>query len=125
MNSGSYRAPDADRDQVAEVLHTAYAEGRITLDEHDERTPGAAAGQDVRRPDRADPRLPRGVTIVDEVTNVMGETTIKGVGEPDPTMPTIVLRGTNIMSDITVRGPKDTSKRSWWRRVRSRDPRLP
>ena len=38
MTSGSYRASDADRDQVAEVLHTAYAEGRITLEEHDERT---------------------------------------------------------------------------------------
>ena len=29
---------DADRDVVAEVLHAAYAEGRITLAEHEERT---------------------------------------------------------------------------------------
>lgn len=38
MNPGQLRVCDADRDQVAELLHTAYAEGRITRDEHDERT---------------------------------------------------------------------------------------
>lgn len=32
------RCADSDRQLVAEVLSTAYAEGRITLDEHDERT---------------------------------------------------------------------------------------
>lgn len=31
------RASDADRQQVADVLSAAYAEGRLTLDEHDER----------------------------------------------------------------------------------------
>lgn len=41
MNPGQLRVSDADRDSVTEVLHTAYAEGRITLDEHAERT-GAA-----------------------------------------------------------------------------------
>jgi Domain of unknown function (DUF1707) len=34
---GNLRASDADRDQVAAVLSTAYAEGRLTRDEHDER----------------------------------------------------------------------------------------
>jgi hypothetical protein len=34
---GNLRASDADRDQVANVLSTAYAEGRLTRDEHDER----------------------------------------------------------------------------------------
>jgi Domain of unknown function (DUF1707) len=34
---GNLRASDADRDQVATVLSTAYAEGRLTLQEHDER----------------------------------------------------------------------------------------
>lgn len=33
----SLRASDADRDQVATLLSHAYAEGRITHDEHDER----------------------------------------------------------------------------------------
>lgn len=41
MNPGELRVSDADRDSVTEVLQTAYAEGRITLDEHAERT-GAA-----------------------------------------------------------------------------------
>lgn len=34
---GNLRASDADRDAVATVLSTAFAEGRITRDEHDER----------------------------------------------------------------------------------------
>jgi hypothetical protein len=34
---GDLRASDADRDQVATVLSTAYAEGRLTREEHDER----------------------------------------------------------------------------------------
>jgi hypothetical protein len=34
---GNLRASDADRDQVAILLSTAYAEGRLTRDEHDER----------------------------------------------------------------------------------------
>jgi len=34
---GNLRASDADRDTVTTVLTTAYAEGRITREEHDER----------------------------------------------------------------------------------------
>ena len=34
---GSLRASDADRDQVAALLGAAYAEGRLTHEEHDER----------------------------------------------------------------------------------------
>ena len=34
---GKLRASDADREQVATLLSTAYAEGRLTRDEHDER----------------------------------------------------------------------------------------
>jgi hypothetical protein len=41
MNPGQLRVSDADRDQVTELLHTAYAEGRIDLDEHAERTSAA------------------------------------------------------------------------------------
>jgi hypothetical protein len=59
-------------------------------------------------------RVPLGVTIVDEVTNVMGDTSVKDIGEPDPAMPTIVLKGTNIMGDIKVRGPKKPSR---WRKA--------
>lgn len=35
--AGGLRASDADRDHVATVLSTAYAEGRLSRDEHDER----------------------------------------------------------------------------------------
>lgn len=34
---GNLRASDTDRDQVVTLLSTAYAEGRLTKDEHDER----------------------------------------------------------------------------------------
>ncbi|WP_204910800.1 DUF1707 domain-containing protein [Microlunatus spumicola] len=34
---GSLRASDGDRDQVASLLDAAYAEGRLTHEEHDER----------------------------------------------------------------------------------------
>jgi hypothetical protein len=34
---GNLRASDQDREQVVTVLSTAYAEGRLTRDEHDER----------------------------------------------------------------------------------------
>lgn len=202
MTPGGYRASDADRDQVVEVLHTAYAEGRITVDEHAERTEAAlqartfddllsltadlvpeqslpvhavsTAGRQLVVSEGADPdsdkmstvmstikrdgswrvrahsitnnvmgdikldlteatfdasvveitgtqlmgslllRVPSGVKVVDEVTNVLGETSIKDLGEPDPTMPTIVLKGTNILSEIKVRGPKKPSR---WRRA--------
>jgi len=35
---GHLRASDSDRDQVSAVLSTAFAEGRLTREEHDERT---------------------------------------------------------------------------------------
>jgi Domain of unknown function (DUF1707) len=37
ISGGHLRASDADREQVATVLSTAYAEGRLTREEHDER----------------------------------------------------------------------------------------
>jgi hypothetical protein len=42
---GNLRASDADRDQVATVLSTAYAEGRLTREEHDERLDKAMAAR--------------------------------------------------------------------------------
>lgn len=38
---GSIRASDSDRENVAEILRVAYADGRLTLDEFDERTTAA------------------------------------------------------------------------------------
>ncbi len=37
VTGGHLRASDADRDQVAEVLSTAFVEGRLSREEHDER----------------------------------------------------------------------------------------
>ena len=37
VSGGNLRASDADREQVATVLSTAYAEGRLTREEHDDR----------------------------------------------------------------------------------------
>ena len=34
---GNLRASDADRERVATLLNAAYAEGRLSRDEHDER----------------------------------------------------------------------------------------
>ncbi|MDN5762457.1 MAG: DUF1707 domain-containing protein [Microlunatus sp.] len=203
MTPGSYRAADADRDQVAEVLNSAYAEGRITLEEHHERTQaaleartfddltalttdlvptqalplhpsapdqrlvvpeGAVTDSDrmstvmstIRREGRWRVRthsvannvmgdikldltqatfdapvvevtgtqlmgnmvirVPEGVTVRNEVTDVLADTSISDIGEPDPSMPTLVLKGTNIMGDIKVRGPK---KRLRWRKARN------
>ena len=45
------RASDAERDQAAEILRAAYAEGRLTRAELDERTGAAYAAKT-----RADPR---------------------------------------------------------------------
>ena len=194
MTGGEIRASDADRDQVAEVLHSAYAEGRITAEEHVERTaallrsrtfddlagltadlipaalavPGSGSSAvsaqaeptrltavlaSAKRigPWRVPPsttanvvlgdvlidlteatfessevevscaqllgstkiRVPVGTTVKLEAANILGDSSVKDVGPPDPSMPTVVIRGFNIMGDIQVRGPK---KPPPWRR---------
>ncbi|MGI8457641.1 MAG: DUF1707 SHOCT-like domain-containing protein [Propionibacteriaceae bacterium] len=42
---GNLRASDADRDQVIQVLSTAYADGRLTREEHDERLEAVMAAK--------------------------------------------------------------------------------
>jgi Domain of unknown function (DUF1707) len=191
MNSGQFRVSDADRDQVAEVLHAAYAEGRISLDEHAERTSAAlqartfddltvltadlvpaeprpalslvpGTGEPERitalltESKRKGPlpvernlqvnvalgsalldlteatfttrevdinctqfmgsitiRVRPGTSVRLEAANVLGDSSVKGVGEPSNAEPTIVVRGTNILGEINVRGPK---KAAMWRR---------
>ena len=44
---------------------------------------------------------------------MLGDSSVKHIGEPDNGEPTIVVRGTNILGEISVRGPK---KASMWRR---------
>ncbi|GHI05256.1 hypothetical protein Scel_35770 [Streptomyces cellostaticus] len=41
------RASDADRDRVADILHEALAEGRLTADEHAERVEGVLSAKTV------------------------------------------------------------------------------
>ena len=200
--NGNLRASDADRDAVAEVLHAAYAEGRLTIDEHADRVSAVLAAKTfaelapvtedlvVTRPaelvakanqssviveagatgdvdamnvfmstvNRTGPwrmrthstsnnfmgtvkldlteatfdapvveirttivmgtlllRVPLGTRIKDEATNMMSATTIKEIGEPDESMPLIVIRGNNFMGDIKVRGPR--KKSSSWRKA--------
>lgn len=196
MSAGHIRASDSDRDQVAEVLHTAYAEGRISLDEHEERVSAALAARTFAdltvltadlvpveaparpqlslvpaaadEPDRVTAvfaesnrkgpwsvhkityasvllgsvtldlteatfpartievnctqllgqitiRVPLGTTVRLETANVLGEASVKHIGLPDPTRPTVVVRGTNILGEVAVRGPKRPS--IWRRRV--------
>lgn len=193
MTGGSLRASDADRDKVAELLHAAYAEGRITTDEHDDRVQATIQAKTFDElmpltadliptvapeqatwpaaplvpggPDETDRmtavlseikrvgpwrirrhtstsifmgsvdldlteatfealeveidvtqflgsvtlRVPRGVTVRDETARVLADTSIKGIGDPDPTFPIVVLRGTNVLGEIKVRGPRKPS----------------
>ncbi len=183
MNGEGLRASDGDRDQVAELLHAAYAEGRITRDEHEQRLTAAleartfdqlgaltadlvpavpahlSVAPSVDEPDRLTAmlatskrdgpwqvrrttyansilgsvkidltqaafstrevrinctqfmgetviRVPVGTQVRLEVTNVLGDSSVKGIGDPDPALPTVVVSGTNVLGDISVRGPK-------------------
>jgi hypothetical protein len=45
MSDGSIRASDDDRERVVAVLREAYSEGRLTLDEFEERTSVAYAAR--------------------------------------------------------------------------------
>ena len=51
-------------------------------------------------------RLPDGVAVRDEISTVLGETTVRNLGRADPGQPTVVLRGTNLLGEIKVRGPR-------------------
>jgi hypothetical protein len=198
MSTEGLRASDADRDLVVNILHTAYAEGRITTEEHTERLeatiraktfdelrpitadlvpttlpapaqprPAAVASSSEAETDRMTAalstvkregpwrvrrrsfanvflgsveldltqatfdvqvvevnvtqfmgtvflRVPVGTTVRDETANVLAETSIKGIGTPDPSFPVVVLRGTNVLGEIKVRGPK---KPPMWKRA--------
>jgi hypothetical protein len=190
--SGQLRASDADRDKVTELLHIAYAEGRISYDEHSERTEAALTARTFddlasltadlvpapptppalvpvtarSEPDRvtamlADTkrvglwsvpptiqvkvllgsaivdlteatftsrrveinctqfmggiviRVPPGTTVRVEAANVLADSSVKYIGDPEDPQPTVVVRGTNILGDISVRGPK---RASIWKR---------
>ena len=109
--NGQWRASDADRDQVAEVLHTAYAEGRISYDEHSERTSAALTARTfdelagltadlvpappkpalVAVPDRTEP---------DRVTAMLAETKRVGRWSAPPVINVNVILGSAVV-DLT------------------------
>lgn len=45
MMDDSLRAADRDRDEVAEILREQYAQGRLTMEEFDERSTAAAGAK--------------------------------------------------------------------------------
>jgi Domain of unknown function (DUF1707)/Pentapeptide repeats (8 copies) len=45
VSDGGMRASDSDREKVVEILGAAYTEGRLTLDEFDDRTTTAYAAK--------------------------------------------------------------------------------
>ena len=45
VREGETRASDADRDAAADLLNEAFAEGRLTADEHDQRLSAAYAAR--------------------------------------------------------------------------------
>jgi Domain of unknown function (DUF1707)/Cell wall-active antibiotics response 4TMS YvqF len=82
------RASDADRDRTVDVLATASAEGRLSLEEYSERSEGALAARtlgDLARltadlPAVSQPVAPAGgaVTVPEEITAVLGNESRKG-----------------------------------------------
>jgi len=55
---GKMRAADVDRDRVAEILSTAYTEGRLSRDEYDARLDSALAARTYAELDRIVTDLP-------------------------------------------------------------------
>jgi hypothetical protein len=89
VNTGSerakpeVRASDADRDQALEVLATASAEGRLTLDEYSQRSESALVARtlgDLVGLTEDLPAAPPGdaVAAPDEITAILGNESRKG-----------------------------------------------
>ena len=188
---GHLRASDSDRDQVAAVLSTAFAEGRLSREEHEERLDQlvraktfddlvhltrdlVVASSPVPVADRAtsstvgstgdgvdrmvavfsgaerkgrwrvrrqletyavfggvdldlreavfespvveisgiwcfgglDIKVPEGVEVRNEVMGIFGGSDVKGVGDPQPGAPVLVLKGVALFGGVSVKGPK-------------------
>lgn len=65
VSDGGMRASDRDREKVVEVLRDAYTEGRLTLDEFDDRTTAAYAAKTWGDLLDLTSDLPSGVNLVD------------------------------------------------------------
>jgi Domain of unknown function (DUF1707) len=84
MTNGSMRASDNDRESVVSVLRDAYAEGRLTLDEFDERTAAAYAAKTWGELRELTEDLP-----VQPVLSAPGATSQPDRGAPFPPMSTV------------------------------------
>ncbi|HYP46650.1 MAG TPA: DUF1707 domain-containing protein [Propionibacteriaceae bacterium] len=100
MNDDALRASDADRDQVTELLHAAYAQGRITDEEHTERLLAALRAKTFGelRPLTAD-LLPQAPSIAGAGVPVATS------GEPD--------RMTSVLTEVKRHGPWRVRRRSY------------
>jgi len=58
LREGETRASDADRDAAASLLNEAFAEGRLTADEHDQRLSAAYAARSWQQLHRLTADLP-------------------------------------------------------------------
>jgi hypothetical protein len=100
------RAADADRDRVAEILGTAFTEGRLSKDEYDDRLAAAFAARTYADLDRLVADLPRqapvarpgsdpAVSSVDKTNGLAMASFACGLGQfligPLATIPAIVL----------------------------------
>jgi uncharacterized membrane protein len=61
---GNIRASDADRDRVAEILGAAYADGRLSKDEYDDRLAAGFSARTYADLDRLVADLPRAAPVV-------------------------------------------------------------
>jgi len=103
------RASHADRDAVAERLREAAADGRLTLDELDERLGGASGARTYAELDRLTADLPDpgpATAVVPRPTAIALEQR-DTAGDPPPDAPVVKVRGLALMGGIdAVRRPR-------------------
>lgn len=105
----SLRCADSDRQLVADVLNTAYAEGRLTLEEHDERTTAVWSARTFGELDQltldlvgARPSAP----AVPQPTNDRGPLVLANPGSTDQWTS---IMGTNRVQGTSARLPQEST----------------
>lgn len=97
------RCSDSDRQLVTEVLNTAYADGRITLGEHDERVDQAHAARTFRELNALTADLIPG-PAVDPSGGSPGQA-LSTTSQPGAPAPIAFTGGTAVMSTLRPGGP--------------------
>lgn len=93
------RCSDSDRQLVTDVLNTAYAEGRITIDEHDERVDKAHAAKTFRELNALTTDLIAG-PAVNPPGSRPGQSLTPRAPQPGAPAPVEFTGGSGIMSSI-------------------------